>query len=379
MRSNASKARRRSARRIRYAVVGLGHIAQVAVLPAFRNAARNSDLVTLVSGDNKKLRATAARYGLTTTYDYDHYDQLLASGIVDAVYLTVPNHLHRSFVERTLKAGVHVLCEKPLGLTVRDCRAMVRTVTRSKAKLMVAYRLHFDPANLKMVDLIRTGRLGEVRIVHSLFTQDVRSGDTRLKADIGGGPLLDIGIYCINAARYLFQAEPTEVFAMSATSRDRRFREVDEMHGIVMRFPGERLATFLSSFGASNRAEFDIVGTLGSARLEASYKYSTDREARIIVGPNSQKIRYPQSDQFGPQLLYFSDCIIHNRTPEPSAIEGLIDVEIIDALHRSAKHGRTVVLPRLSRKRRRPSLRQLIHCPPIKPPNLVRTKSPTIS
>lgn len=364
-------------RRIRYAVVGLGHIAQAAVLPAFRNARRNSTLVTIVSGDAIKLRAIANEYGLEKTYHYDEYDELLSNGSIDAVYLAVPNHLHRSYVERALRAGVHVLCEKPLGLGAADCRAMVRVAARSHARLMVAYRLHFETANLRMVDLVQSGRLGQVRVFHSLFTQDVKAGDARLKATVGGGPLLDIGIYCINAARYVFQAEPVEVFAMAASRKDSRFQEVDEMHGVVMRFPGDRLATFNSSFGASDRAEFDIVGTKGSARLECSYRYASEMIATISIGSRHRERRYPSSDQFGPQLLYFSDCILHRRAPEPSALEGLIDVTIIDALHRSARTGRAVKLASLPRKKHRPQPSQVIHCPPVKGPSLVRTQAPT--
>jgi len=240
--------------RIRYAVVGLGHLAQIAVLPAFRNARRNSELVTVVSGDEKKRREIGRRYKLLRTYAYDQYDELLTNGTIDAIYVALPNNLHRSYVERASRAGIHVLCEKPLGLREVDCRAMVRAAKQNKTQLMVAYRLHFDEANLRMIEVAHSGRLGEVRIFHSLFTQQVKAGDTRLQARVGGGPLLDIGIYCINAARYLFQSEPIDVFAAASRSNDARFQEVPEMYAVIMRFPGDRLATFTSSFGAADRA-----------------------------------------------------------------------------------------------------------------------------
>ncbi len=364
-------------RRIRYAVVGLGHIAQVAVLPAFRNARRNSELVTVVSGDEEKRRAIASRYELGRTYSYDQYDRLLTSGTIDAVYVTLPNHMHRSYVERALRAGVHVLCEKPLGLTERDCRAMVRVASRNKAQLMVAYRLHFDEANLRMVELANSGRLGRIRIFHSLFTQQVKAGDTRLKARIGGGPLLDIGIYCINAARYLFQAEPTEVFAAASRTGDSRFREVPEMHAVIMRFPEDRLATFVSSFGAADRAEYDLIGTKGTARLESAYEYAQGMRALITIGDRTKTKRYPNRDQFGPQLLHLSDCILHKRSPEPSGLEGTLDVAIIEALQDSAARGRSVKVRYREAPARRPSLSQLARCPAVSPPRLVRATSPT--
>lgn len=364
-------------RRIRYAVVGLGHIAQIAVLPAFHNARSNSSLVTVVSGDEEKRRVLAGRYKLARTYAYDQYDQLLTSGAIDAVYVALPNHLHRSYVERALRVGIHVLCEKPLGLTEADCRAMVRVAGRTNTRLMVAYRLHFDEANLRMVELANSGRLGRIRIFHSLFTQQVKAGDTRLKAKIGGGPLFDIGIYCINAARYLFQAEPTEVFAAASRAGDSRFREVPEMHAVIMRFPEERLATFVSSFGAADRAEYDVVGTKGTARLEAAYEYTQRMRAVITIGNRTTTTRYPSRDQFGPQLLHFSDCILDKRRPGPSGLEGTLDVAVIQALQESAARGRSVKIRYRDAPARRPSLSQLARCPTISPPRLVRTTSPT--
>ncbi|MGE0469323.1 MAG: Gfo/Idh/MocA family protein [Nitrospira sp.] len=364
-------------RRIRYAVIGLGHIAQIAVLPAFRNARRNSDLVTIVSGDKAKRRVIAGQYELRRTYSYDEYDRLLTSGTIDAVYVTLPNHMHRWYVERALRAGIHVLCEKPLGLTATDCRAMVRAASRTETQLMVAYRLHFDEANLRMVELIHSGRLGHIRIFHSLFTQQVRAGDTRLKADVGGSPLHDIGIYCINAARYLFQAEPTEVFAAASRTGDARFRKVPEMHAVIMRFPEDRLATFVSSFGAADRAEYDVVGTKGTARLESAYEYAQGMRALITVGDRPKTIHYPKRDQFGPQLLYFSDCILHKRSPGPSGLEGTLDVAIIEALQESAARGRSVKIRCRDTPVRRPSLSQLARCPAVSSPRLVRAPSPT--
>lgn len=363
--------------RIRYAVVGLGHIAQIAVLPAFRNARRNSDLVTVVSGDEKKRREIGRRYNLLRTYSYDQYNELLTSGTIDAVYVALPNNLHRSYVERALRAGIHVLCEKPLGLTEVDCRAMVRAAKQNKTQLMVAYRLHFDEANLQMVELATSGRLGRIRIFHSLFTQDVKAGDSRLKARIGGGPLLDIGIYCINAARYLFQAEPTEVFAAASRTGDSRFREVPEMHAVIMRFPEDRLATFVSSFGAADRAEYDLVGTKGTARLESAYEYAQGMRAVITIGDRTKTKRYPNRDQFAPQLLYFSDCILHKRSPEPSGMEGMLDVAVIEALHESAARGRMVKIPYRHAPAQRPSLSQMARCRPVSPPRLIRASSPT--
>ena len=361
---------------IRYAVVGLGHIAQVAVLPAFGHARANYVLSALVSGDRVKLSKLSSQYGVEHTYTYDRYHECLRSGLVDAVYLALPNHLHKEYVTVALREGIHVLCEKPLGLTATECKAMIQASTRSHAKLMVAYRLHFDEAHLNLMSLVQSGRLGDVRIMHSLFAQQVRKGDTRLDPQVGGGPLPDIGIYCINAARYLFQAEPSEAFAMQLRNKDARFRRVEEMDGVCLRFPGERLASFACSFGASDRADIDIVGTKGNVRLESAYGYTDDMKQITQIGRRITTRHYPVHDQFAPQLEYFTNCILKDKEPEPSGLEGLIDVAIIEALQRSARSGKSVQV-KVPAKRGRPSPHQGMQIARPRIPPQVRVKSPT--
>jgi glucose-fructose oxidoreductase len=241
---------------------------------------------------------------------------------------------------------------------------------------MVAYRLHFDQANLKLISLAQSGRLGDLRIIHSLFTQQVREGDTRLDPKVGGGPLPDIGIYCINAARYVYQAEPYEVFAMRFKNKDSRFRRVEEMDGVLLRFPGDRLASFVCSFGASDRADLDVVGTKGSVRLESAYEYSVGMKQVTRIGGRTKTQYYPVHDQFAPQLRYFSNCILRDQEPEPSGREGLIDVTIIEALHRSVRTGQPVQV-KVSSKRSRPSLKQVMRIPRPRVPPQVHVTSPT--
>jgi predicted dehydrogenase len=361
---------------IRYAVVGLGHIAQAAVLPAFGHARVNYVLSALVSGDEVKLSKLSSQYRVEHTYTYDRYHECLRSGLVDAVYLALPNHLHKEYVTTALREGIHVLCEKPLGLTAVECKAMIRASTRSRAKLMVAYRLHFADAHLNLMSLVQSGRLGDVRIVQSLFTQQVRKGDTRLDPKVGGGPLPDIGIYCINAARYLFQAEPSEAFAMPLRNKDARFRRVEEMDGVCLRFPGERLASFVCSFGASNRTDVDIVGTKGSVRLESAYEYTADMKQITQIGGRITTRHYPVHDQFAPQLQYFTNCILKDNEPEPSGLEGLIDVAIIEAIQRSARSGKAVKV-KVPSKRTRPAPHQGMRIARPRIPSQVRVKSPT--
>jgi len=367
--------RRRSPSKVRYAVVGQGYIAQVAVLPAFAHAARNSELTALVSGDPVKLGALGQTYGVARLYSYDEYDECLRGGDVDAVFIALPNHLHREYAVRAARAGVHVLCEKPMALTEQDCGAMIAAARRNRVKLMVAYRLHLEEANLNAAEITRSGKLGEPRIFDSLFTMQVKAGNVRVQSE-GGGALYDIGIYCINAARALFAAEPTEVFARSANNGEKRFREVDEMTAAVLRFPGERLATFTCSLGAAGVSAYQVVGTKGSLRVDPAYGYADALVHHLEIGGKSKERTFRKRDQFAAELLHFSDCILEDREPEPSGVEGLADVRIIRALLRSARSGRPVRLGPFAR-RRRPRLAQQIRRPPVRKPRLVRAQSPS--
>ena len=376
----AAPARRAPARRkVRYAVVGLGHIAQVAVLPAFAHAGENSELVALCSDDSQKLEKVGRKYRVAHRFGYEAFEEGLAESGADAVYIALPNHLHREYAERAAAAGVHVLTEKPMAVTEEDCRAMIDACDRHGVKLMVAYRLHFEEANLRAVELVQSGRLGDVRIFNSVFTMTVKEGDIRLNPRAeGGGTLYDIGIYCINAARYLFEAEPTEVTAFSARSDDPRFAAsgVDEMTSAVLRFPGDRLAAFTTSFGAADVARLQVAGTKGDLVMDPAYEYAEALSHRVTIGERTTERKFPKRDQFAPELLYFSECIMTGEGPEPSGWEGLADVRIIRALYQSADRGEPVALEPFD-KRERPTLEQEIRRPPVDKPALVRTSAPS--
>jgi predicted dehydrogenase len=360
------------AAKIRYAVVGLGHIAQVAVLPAFAHA-HNSELRALVSDDPIKRKKVGKQYNVELTYSYEEYEHCLNSGEIDAVYIALPNNLHREFAVRAARAGVHVLCEKPMAVTERECEEMIDAANSSRVKLMVAYRLHFEEANLQAVEIVKSGKLGEVRFFSSVFSMQVKQGNIRLKRELGGGTLYDIGIYCINAARYLFRSEPTEVFAFSVSNKDKRFQDIDEMTSAVLHFPGEKLASFSCSFGAADISAYEVVGTKGELRVEPAYEYVGELKHRLTVNGKTRERTFPMRDQFAPELVYFSECIKKGLNPEPSGAEGLADVRVIRALYRSAEVGRALTLDSFTR-RERPGIDQEIRRPPVKKPALVRVQ-----
>ena len=202
----------------------------MAVLPAFAHASRYSRLVALVSDDADKRRTLARRYKVEHTCSYDDFERCLEH--VDAVYIALPNAMHAEFTIRAANAGVHVLCEKPMAVTVQECDAMLAACRKNRVKLMIAYRLHFEEANLDAVELVRKGRIGEPKYFTSAFSMRVRPGDVRTKANLGGGTLYDIGVYCINAARYVVRAEPEEVAAFSVTQNGAGLKGVEVLSSI---------------------------------------------------------------------------------------------------------------------------------------------------
>jgi glucose-fructose oxidoreductase len=352
--------------------VGLGHIAQAAVLPAFGHARRNSRLTALVSDDSTKQTKLSKKYRVESTFSYEEYDSCLEQ--VDAVYIALPNSMHAEYTIRAAEAGVHVLCEKPMAVTVEECRRMVDACDRNGVKLMIAYRLHFEEINLKAVDVVRRGRIGDPKFFNSSFSMTVRKGDIRTRPETGGGTLYDIGVYCINAARYLFRSEPTEVMAISVNSGASRTREIDESTGAVMKFAGDRVAAFITSFNAADVASYRVVGTKGQLHVDPAYEYAEGLAYELTINGKTTRKRIGKRDQFAPELLYFSDCILEDRHPEPSGEEGLQDVRIVQALYDSARTGRAVSIPPFTRSKR-PTGRQRIVRPGVQERELVKVQS----
>ena len=357
------------------AVVGLGHFAQAAVLPAIEHL-DEVQLSALVSGSDHKLEELAERYGVRTLSHYDQLDKLLASGKIDAVYIAVPNDLHAEMTLIAARHGVHVMCEKPMAPTEAECMQMIRACEQRRIRLMIAYRLHFEAANLVAVEVARGGEIGEPRIFSSVFSMQVREGNIRTQPRRGAGPIYDIGVYCINAARYLFRAEPIEVLATKLSGHDGRFAAIDEAYAVTLRFPQERVAQFTCSFGAADRAAYQVVGTEGFLSLENAYDYAAEMKLRV-EGKHGTKTRtFTKRDQIAAEIAYFARCIRDGVDPEPSGWEGLADVRIIQAIHTSSRFGRAVPIDPIP-TRRRPDLGQEIRIAAHEQPPLVDVEAPS--
>jgi predicted dehydrogenase len=363
-------------KKVRYAVVGLGYFAQAYVLPAFSHA-KNSELAALVSSDQEKLSQVGDEYGVEMRCSYHDLDHMLATGQIDAVYIALPNNMHCEYTVRAANEHVHVLCEKPMAVTEEECHEMIRACDAKQVKLMIAYRLHFEAANLKCVEIAQSGQLGDLRFFSSDFSQQVVDGNIRLQRDLGGGTLYDLGVYCINAARYLFRDEPTEVFAFSANNGEERFREVDEMTSCVLRFPNERLATFTTSFGAGDADCYQLLGSKGRLRLDPAYDVNAKFKLTTEIEGTSKQQSFSKRDHVAAELIYFSDCVLADKTPEPDGWEGLADVRIVRALYRSSDTGEPVKLGAFDRPGH-PSIEQEIdRSTSWLKPELVNAESPS--
>ncbi len=326
-------------KKIRYAVVGTGWISQIAFMPSIAQTG-NSEMTAIVSGNRANAEKLAAFYGIPHIYSYEQYDEMLKAGVVDAVYIALPNSMHAEYAIRAAKAGIHALVEKPLAVTVEECERMIAAADTAGVWLMTAYRLHTEPATLEAIDMIRRGEIGDPRIFTSVFSFPMAAGNHRLKAEHWGGALQDIGVYCINAMRHLFQSEPTEIIAAAATMpNDPRFAEVPEMVAATLRFPGERIAQFVASFGADDLDQYRVVGTTGQIEVSSGYRFDRQITLHVTKGGTTEVKAYPQYDHFSSQAHYFSNCILNGVRPEADGGDGLADVAIMRAIEKAVETG----------------------------------------
>ncbi|GEP11423.1 Gfo/Idh/MocA family protein [Methylobacterium gnaphalii] len=361
-----------SRRKVRYAVVGGGWISQAAFMPAVAQTG-NSEITALITGDPEKAAALGAEYGLQT-FSYGEYAQALQANLFDAVYLALPNGMHRDFAVPALEAGRHVLLEKPMATSVAECEAIIAAAQRANARLMIAYRLHFEPATLDAIERVRRGEIGDPRLFSAVFCQHVAPDNHRAKQGYWAGPVPDMGTYPINAARNLFGDEPISVGARGVRRPDSPY-DCDETVAVTLVFPDERIAQFTVSYATDPVNEYRIAGTKGDLRLSPGFGFGTALKGTLTVGGETTALDYPSVDQFGAETRYFSDCILDDRAPEPDGEEGLADVRILVAIERALETGLMQDLAPMQR-RTRPDASQVIELPEIEPPELVNAAEP---
>ena len=359
--------------KVRYAVVGAGWISQAAFMPGVAQTG-NSVMTAIVTGQQKKAEALGKRYDIERTYHYDAYQAALDSRGFDAIYLALPNDQHRQLAVPALEAGVHVLLEKPMATSEADCRAIQDAARASGAKLMIAYRLHFEPANLEAIRLAQSGQLGRTWLFTSVFAQAVSTRNHRANNGYWAGPVPDMGTYQINAVRNLFRAEPIEVGA-HGTKRDHLGYNFHDTVCVTLRFPGDRIAEFSVGYGLNTVNEYRLCGDAGNLTLNPAFGFPGPLHHRLTIGQTTTERAFAKLDQFGAETKYFSDCILQDRDPEPDGEEGLLDVRVLAAVERALQTGETQTLPPLHRSKH-PAPEQAIELPAITVPPLVDAYPP---
>ncbi len=283
--------------------------------------------------------------------------------------------MHRDYAVPALEAGCHVLLEKPMAVSVAECEAINAAAQASGAKLMLAYRLHFEPGTLDAIARVRAGAIGEPRMFTATFGQTVSAGNHRAKQGFWAGPVPDMGTYPINAARNLFGEEPVEVSALGSRRPDSPYA-FDGTVAVTLRFPSGRLAQFTVSYETEGVDAYRITGTEGDLHMQPGFLFGTGLEAALTRGGETERLTYPSVDQFGGQTRYFSECILNDRAPEPDGEEGLCDLRVLEAVERALATGRTQSLDPMSRSRR-PEPSQATDLPAVEPPEMVNAARPT--
>ena len=338
--------------RVGFALVGLGHLTLERLLPAF-GSTRHCKPVALVSGDRAKAKKVAAQHGIrdASIYDYADFDRIAHNPEVQVVYVVLPNSMHPEFTIRAAAAGKHVLCEKPMASTSADCARMIEACRVANVRLMVAYRCQYEPHSRALLEMVRRGELGALKGFVSTNSQNM--GDPqqwRLKRALaGGGALPDVGIYCLNTARFLSGEEPSEVLGwMHSSPGDPRFREVEETMHFLLRFPSGFQATCHTSYGAHKAQMLRLLGTKGWAELDPAYAYDGVklRHERIVQAkPVLETPAIRERDQFALELDHMAECVRTGRQPLTGGAEGLQDQRVIEAIYESARgNGKPVTL-----------------------------------
>jgi len=321
----------------RWGVLGAANIARIAVIPAIQKSG-GITVAAIASRDAGKARAMADAFGVPRAYG--SYDELLADPAIDAVYNPLPNHLHVPWSIAAMEAGKHVLCEKPIGLNADDARRLLAVRDRTGRQVAEAFMVHVHPQWERVHELVRAGRIGELKHVHTTFSYFKRDpANVRSRVEWGGGALLDIGCYPVTLSRRLFGAEPTDVMATLERDPDMR---IDRLASAILRFPGGT-ATFTVGGQTVPQQRTELFGTTGRIEVPVPVNTPPSAPARIVIDDgrgSSESVEFAAVDQYTIQAERFVEAVRGGR-PVPVPLEDAIaNMAVLDALFRSAETGR---------------------------------------
>jgi predicted dehydrogenase len=330
-------------RKINFALAGLGNLSTHQLAPALQKT-KFCKLAGIVTGHPYKAEQWKAQYNIPdkNIYNYDTMEQMADNPDIDVVYVVTPNGLHAEHTIRAARAGKHVLCEKPMEISVEKCQQMIDECKKAGKQLAIGYRLHFEPNNLECVRLAREKVFGDVRIIEAGFGFPI--GDPtqwRLNhALAGGGPLMDVGIYALQATRYLSGEEPVEVSGITTVTDPVKFSQVEESIVWQTKFPSGLIAHCSATYKVPGMANFKAHADRGWFELNPAFNYGGIHGQRS----DGQQIDFPAIDQFAAEMDDFAQCILGNRPTKVPGEEGLRDVKIMMAIYEAAKSGKTVEL-----------------------------------
>jgi predicted dehydrogenase len=330
-------------RKLGFALVGLGSLSTNQIAPALLKT-EYCRLAGIVTGSPDKAKKWQARYKLPdkSIYSYDTMEQMADNPDIDVVYVVTPNALHAEHTLKAAKAGKHVLCEKPMEVSSEKCQQMIDACKKAGRQLAIGYRLHFEPNNLECIRLTREKVFGDVRMIHADFGFQI--GNPRQwrldRALAGGGPLMDVGIYALQATRYISGAEPTEVTAVATTTDHVKFKDVEESIAWQMKFPSGIIASCTSTYGFNGLSHYKAYADKGWFELAPAYGYGGIQGKRS----DDQVINLDSGDQFATEMDNFAECILKNQPTTVPGEEGLRDVKIMMAIYEAARTGKAVKL-----------------------------------
>jgi predicted dehydrogenase len=330
-------------RKLGFALVGLGGLSTGQLGPALQRT-KYCRLAGIVTGTPAKIPVWKERYNIQdkNVYNYDTMEQMADNPDIDVIYVVTPNSLHGEHVLKAAKARKHVLCEKPMEITVEKCQQMIDAVRKAVRMLAIGYRCQFDPNHLECRRLATEKVFGKLKTIDAGFSRPVTATEWRVKKALaGGGPLMDVGIYALQTCRFVSAREPIEVTAKFAPVTDPvKFKEVEEGVEWEMTFPGGLKTSCRTNYDRADANEFTVTAERGTFGLNPAYNYGGARGTRS----DGQLINLPGINQFAAEMDDFAQCIMNNKPTKVPGEEGLRDVKIMMAIYESARTGKPVKL-----------------------------------
>ena len=323
------------------ALVGLGNLSTNQIAPALQKT-KHCKLAGIVTGTPAKAAQWQAKYNLPSrsVYDYASMDRMRDNPDIDIVYVVTPNSLHGEHTVKAARAGKHVFCEKPMEVNTARCEEMIAACKTAGRKLGIAYRCQYEPHHLECVRLAKERVFGRTLMIEAGFGFPI--GDPsqwRLNKPLsGGGPVMDVGIYCLQTARMITGEEPTHVSALAVKTDPVKFRSVEETVTFQLTFPGGVIADCRTTFKMPGVNRFSVYAERGSFGMEPAYNYGGNRGFRSDRNP----LQFDQVDQFATEMDDFARCIMTGEKSRVPGEEGLRDVRIMMAIYEAARTGRTI-------------------------------------